>query len=185
MHQKGGVGKTTLSFNIANNIKDYAKVCLIDMDAQGSLMNISSLTEIPIFNKNQVKEVLASDFDFVVIDTPPYISENLSEICDISDVIIVPTKAGLLDILAIKSTLEILKNAGKYENSLIVFNMVKPNVTLTEDLKAHLKDCGIRVAKTIISDLVVFTKSVANNGVESNNKAQKQIDNLTKEILTL
>lgn len=59
MHQKGGVGKTTLSFNIANNIKDYAKVCLIDMDAQGSLMNISSLTEIPIFNKNQItKEIL-------------------------------------------------------------------------------------------------------------------------------
>ena len=37
----------------------------------------------------------------------------------------------------------------------------------------------------MISDLVSFSRSVLVNGVEDNNTAQKQIDNLTKEILTL
>ena len=44
---------------------------------------------------------------------------------------------------------------------------------------------GVKVSKTMISDLVSFSRSVLVNGVEDNNTAQKQIDNLTKEILTL
>lgn len=39
-HQKGGVGKSTLTFNLASNIKDIAKTCIIDIDYQGSLNNI-------------------------------------------------------------------------------------------------------------------------------------------------
>lgn len=31
-HQKGGVGKSTLAFNLASNIKDVTKTCIIDMD---------------------------------------------------------------------------------------------------------------------------------------------------------
>jgi chromosome partitioning protein len=37
----------------------------------------------------------------------------------------------------------------------------------------------------MISDLVAFSRSVLINGVEDNNKAQKQIDALTKEVLTI
>ena len=31
-HQKGGVGKSTLTFNLATNIKEVAKVCIVDLD---------------------------------------------------------------------------------------------------------------------------------------------------------
>lgn len=36
-HQKGGVGKSTLTFNLACNLKESAKVCILDMDSQGSV----------------------------------------------------------------------------------------------------------------------------------------------------
>jgi len=36
-HQKGGVGKSTLTFNLAQNISSKAKVAVLDMDVQGSL----------------------------------------------------------------------------------------------------------------------------------------------------
>lgn len=36
-HQKGGVGKSTLAFNVAQNISNSARVCVIDLDKQGSL----------------------------------------------------------------------------------------------------------------------------------------------------
>lgn len=39
-HQKGGVGKSALTFNLAVNLRDNAKVCIVDMDSQGSLMNV-------------------------------------------------------------------------------------------------------------------------------------------------
>lgn len=185
VHQKGGVGKSTLSFNLAVNLKENAKVCIIDFDAQGSLYQIRELSEVPIFLGEELKEVQNSDFDFIFIDTPPYLSSTLPELCNLADVIIIPTKAGVLDLLAIKSTIDIIGQSGNENKAVIVFNMVKPNTTLTEEIKNQLSEYNIRVSKNMISDLVAFSRSVLINGVEDNNKAQKQIDALTKEILTI
>ena len=184
-HQKGGVGKSTITYNLACNIRENAKVCIIDMDFQGSLINISELSEVPIFNADKLNETIKSDYDFIFIDTPPYLNEKIVDLCNISDVIIIPTKAGVLDLLAIKSTIDIVKQAKSENKAIIVFNMIKPNTTLTEEIKSQLQDYNIKVSKNMLSDLVSFSRSVLVNGVEENNNAQKQIDNLTKEILML
>lgn len=184
-HQKGGVGKSTIAYNLASNIRENAKVCIIDMDSQGSLINISELSEVPIFTVDMLNEKIKSDYDFIFIDTPPYLNEKIIDLCNISDVIIIPTKAGVLDLLAIKSTIDIVKQAKSENKAIIVFNMIKPNTTLTEEIKSQLQDYNIKVSKNMLSDLVSFSRSVLVNGVEENNNAQKQIDNLTKEILML
>lgn len=184
-HQKGGVGKSTLTFNLASNLRQNAKVCIVDMDMQGSLLNIRELSDVPIFSSDKLKEVIKSDYDFIFIDTPPYLSEKITELCDLADVIVIPTKAGVLDLLAIKSTIDTVKDSKAEKKAIIVFNMIKPNTTLTEEIKDQLKEYDVKVSKNMISDLVIFSRSVLLNGVEENNKAQKQIDNLTKEILTL
>ena len=184
-HQKGGVGKSTLTFNLAVNLRENAKVCIVDMDAQGSLMNIKELSEVPIYSNTELKELIKQDFDFIFIDTPPYLTDRLSELCKLADVILIPTKAGVLDLLAIKSTIDIIEQSGNNKKALIVFNMVKPKTTLTNEIKDQLKDYEIKISKNMISDLVSFSRSVLVNGVEDHHKAQKQIDNLTKEILTL
>ena len=184
-HQKGGVGKSTIAYNLASNIRENAKVCIIDMDSQGSLINISELSEVPIFTADMLNEKIKSDYDFIFIDTPPYLNEKIIDLCNISDVIIIPTKAGVLDLLAIKSTIDIVKQAKSENKAIIVFNMIKPNTTLTEEIKSQLQDYNIKVSKNMLSDLVSFSRSVLVNGVEENNNAQKQIDNLIKEILML
>ena len=184
-HQKGGVGKSTIAYNLASNIRENAKVCIIDMDSQGSLINISELSEVPICTADMLNEKIKSDYDFIFIDTPPYLNEKIIDLCNISDVIIIPTKAGVLDLLAIKSTIDIVKQAKSENKAIIVFNMIKPNTTLTEEIKSQLQDYNIKVSKNMLSDLVSFSRSVLVNGVEENNNAQKQIDNLTKEILML
>lgn len=184
-HLKGGVGKSTIAYNLASNIRENAKVCIIDMDSQGSLINISELSEVPIFTVDMLNEKIKSDYDFIFIDTPPYLNEKIIDLCNISDVIIIPTKAGVLDLLAIKSTIDIVKQAKSEKKAIIVFNMIKPNTTLTEEIKSQLQDYNIKVSKNMLSDLVSFSRSVLVNGVEENNNAQKQIDNLTKEILML
>ena len=184
-HQKGGVGKSTLTFNLAVNLHENAKVCIVDMDAQGSLMNIKALSEVPVYSNTELKEVMKKDYDFIFIDTPPYLTDKLSELCNLADVIVIPTKAGVLDLLAIKSTIDIIEQSGNNKKALIVFNMVKPKTTLTNEIKDQLKDYEIKISKNMISDLVSFSRSVLVNGVEDHQKAQKQIDNLTKEILTL
>ncbi len=184
-HQKGGVGKSTITYNLAVNLKDNATVCIVDMDVQGSLMNINELSQVPIFPAEKLKDLQKSNYDFIFIDTPPYLNDRIEELCILADVIVIPTKAGVLDLLAIKSTIDIVKQAKAEKRALIVFNMVKPNTTLTAEIKDQLNEYNIKVSKNMLSDLVAFSRSVLVNGVEENRNAQKQIDNLTKEILTL
>lgn len=185
-HQKGGVGKSTLCFNLAQNISSNAKVAVLDFDVQGSLAQIKDMvTDFDILTQKKGKnEIKKLDYDFIFIDTPPYLSNQLNELIVLADLIIIPTKAGILDLLAINSTLSLIESQNKTNKSLIVFNMVKPNTTLTNDIVKGLKEYSVSIANTMISDLVVFTRSVLINGVPSSNKAQRQLDNLTKEILT-
>jgi chromosome partitioning protein len=185
-HQKGGVGKSTLAFNLAQNIASGAKVGVLDFDLQGSLSQIKELvTDFDVIPfKENLDSILELDYDFIFIDTPPYLTNHLSKLISIADLIIVPTKAGILDLLAIKSTLTIIEQEQRTKDTLIVFNMVKPNTTLTLDILIGLEEYNVKIANTHISDLVAFTRSVLLKGVTNDKNAQKQIDNLTTEVLT-
>lgn len=185
-HQKGGVGKSTLSFNLAQNIAKGASVAILDFDLQGSLSQLSEIvTDFDILPfQDKIESISALTYDFVFIDTPPYLSNHLPKLITLADLIIVPTKAGILDLLAIKGTIEIIHTECKIPKTLIVFNMIKAKTSLTEDIQKSLDEYNVKIANTKISDLVSFTRSVLMNGVENDNKAQKQIDSLTKEVLT-
>ena len=183
-HQKGGVGKSTLTFNMASILKNDVKTAIIDFDLQGSLYKSRANSEIPIFNKDEIKNIENLDFDFVFIDTPPYLTEELPNLCKLADAILIPTKTGIYDLLAIEDTINIIKQVGKEDKTLIVFNMVKPNTTLTTEMQEAIENYNITVAETKISDLVAFTRSAMNRGVEDSKKAQQQMESLTREILS-
>ncbi len=184
-HQKGGVGKSTLTYNLAVNLKDKAKVCIVDMDVQGSLSDFKNFSPVPVLSPDKLPELKNSDIDFVFIDTPPYLSNKLPELCKLANAIIIPTKAGVFDVLAIRSTIEIVKQSGSEKKAIIVFNMIKPNTSLTEEIKSQLNEHNLTVAKTMVSDLVAFSRSALHNGVEDNKKALSQIEALTNESLIL
>ena len=163
-HQKGGVGKSTLTFNLAQNIAKSSKVAALDFDLQGSLSQlkemITSFDIIPFVE--DINNILKLDYDFVFIDTPPYLSNHL------------PKLIGIADLIEHKS-----------DATLVVFNMIKPNTTLTLDILIGLEEYKVPIAKTHISDLVAFTRSVVLKGVANDSNAQRQLDQLTKEILLL
>ena len=185
-HQKGGVGKSTLTFNLAQNIAANSRVAVLDFDLQGSLSQLEELvTDFKIIPyQDKLESILELQYDFIFIDTPPYLSNHLAKLILISDLIIVPTKAGILDLLAIKSTLAIIEQEKRTMDTLVVFNMIKPNTTLTLDIVIGLEEYNVKIASTHISDLVAFTRSVLLKGVSKDKNAQKQIDQLTEEILT-
>ncbi|OWW25364.1 conjugal transfer protein TraA [Zobellia sp. OII3] len=183
-HQKGGVGKSTLTFNLAQNLSEHSKVAILDMDIQGSLAQISNMVESFEITTNQNILTENLELDFVFVDTPPYLSKQLKSLLQAADLILIPTKAGILDLLAIDSTISLIAEQGKKTNSMIVLNMIKPNTTLTDDILKSLSTYNIKIAQTKISDLVAFTRSTLLHGVLDNNKAQKQMDSLTKEVLT-
>jgi len=186
-HQKGGVGKSTLTFNLAQNFSSNSKVAVLDFDLQGSLSQLKEIVTdfdvIPFVE--EINSISNLNYDFIFIDTPPYLSNHLSKLIQIADLILVPTKAGILDILAIKSTLKLIEHKHKSNSTLIVFNMIKPNTTLTQDILISLEEYNVPIAKTYISDLVAFTRSVILKGVTNDRNAKFQLDQLTKEVLFL
>ena len=177
-HQKGGVGKSTLTFNLAQNIATNSKVAVLDFDLQGSLSQLEELvTDFKIIPyQDKLESISELQYDFIFIDAPPYLSNHLAKLISISDLIIVPTKAGILDLLAIKSTLAIIEQEKRTMDTLVVFNMIKPNTTLTLDILIGLEEYDVKIATSHISDLVAFTRSVLLKGVSNDKNAQKQIE---------
>ena len=185
-HQKGGVGKSTLAFNLAQSFSQSCSVAIVDLDPQGSLAQLESIVKNIEIYSNAINEekVNAIEADFIFIDTPPYLTNHLFWLVNLADLIIIPTKAGVLDLMAIQATASIMYEEKVVDKCLIVLNMVKPNTTLTLDVLVELEKLKeIDIAKNYISDLVIFTRSVLNQGVKKHSKAKKQIEQLSEEIL--
>jgi len=188
-HQKGGVGKSTLALNLALCFQDQLTVALIDTDLQGSIADLKDdLPEIAIIQEDDFTKIKDLDYDLIIIDTPPYLSNRLPDLFLISDYVLVPTKAGFFDVMAIRSTVALVNEAKAKNKRLqagIVLNMIKHRSSITGEVQELLKSFNLSVLKTIIHDRVSFTRSPITGGVLSgdDNKAKEEIIALAEEIV--
>lgn len=190
-HQKGGVGKTTLALNLGFCLKHSLRVAILDSDPQGSisglgeLAGIDGLDLIPLEDIGKVKD----KYDVAIIDTPPYLTELLPEFFELSDYVLVPTKAGVLDVMAIKATIHLLKEAQKRRPNLkagIVMNMIQHNTSLTNDIKQLLEQYDMPIHQMMITQRVSYARSPLTGGVfeTDDEKAKEEIFALTQEIIS-
>src|SRR6056297_2450943 len=89
LNQKGGVGKTTLSVNVAGCLaRQGHRLLLIDADKQGPATIWASLREdapfqvVSMARANMARDALklAHDYDHTVIDGPPH-AEEIARSC--------------------------------------------------------------------------------------------------------
>lgn len=168
-HQKGGVGKSTLAMNLAVCFQDQLNVALVDTDLQGSLFQIKEeLPSLAVVSNDQLKEIKFMDYDLVIVDTPPYLSNKLPELFSLSDFILIPTKAGFFDVMAIRSTIALVKEAQVRNPDLqagIVMNMIKPRSGITKEVSGLLETMETPVLATMIHDRVSIARSSITVGV--------------------
>jgi chromosome partitioning protein len=191
-HQKGGVGKTTLALNLAACFKEGLSVGLLDTDLQGSLQGLGDMLEglelIPF--TNDLSGLKGIKKDVLVIDTPPYLSAQLLDLFAISDFVLIPSKVGFLDAMAVRATLHLVKEAQSKHKALkagIVLNMVKPRTNVNEEIREILRGYDVPMLNTSISDRVSYTRSPIISGVfyGDDDKAKNEITALADEILTI
>ena len=189
-HQKGGVGKTTLSLNLASCLrKSGLKIAVLDTDVQGSLAETShTLEDITIVSPDELSNIHKMTYDILVIDTPPYLTNSLHEIFSISDYVLVPTNIGVYDVLAIRATLAIIQKVQNERPLLkygVVLNRVRAGTSLIKDILDMLKSYNAIVLKTRIHERISYARSALTNGIFGTEdvKAHDEIFNLTEEII--
>jgi len=188
-HQKGGVGKSTLAMNLAVCFQDQLSVALVDTDLQGSLLQIKEdLPGLAVVENELLQEIKNLDYDLIIVDTPPYLSNKLPELFSLSDFILIPTKAGFFDVMAIRSTIALVKDAQVINPEIkagIVMNMIKPRSGITREVSNLLENMATPVLETLIHDRVSIARSSITAGVlqGSDAKAKSEITSLAEEIV--
>jgi chromosome partitioning protein len=188
-HQKGGVGKSTLALNLAHCFQHRLRVALVDIDPQGSLTGLrSTFKDLDIIAVTDFETLQALPYDLVIVDTPPYLSDDLPALFSVSDYILVPTKAGWFDAMAISATVKWVTEAQAKRPALksgIVLNMIKPRSGITSEVQTALQRHAIPLLETMVHDRVSYSRSPYAGGVmdSEDDKAKDEMLSLAKEIV--
>lgn len=157
---KGGVGKTTLTAALAvRAAADRKRVALIDADAQQSLSFWHELRGSPDNPRwfdlpctaEAVGLIAAEGFDWVFVDTPPALMDQIAEAVHIADFVLIPVRPSAIDIDAVQAMVEICQEQGK--PFAFVLNQVEPGWKLTTTTAEVLSDFG-----SVLSAQVAYRK---------------------------
>jgi chromosome partitioning protein len=197
-HQKGGVGKSTLVLALAAYFAEQGlSVGVADMDKQGTIAGLFGELEAykeakPKLLKNFSLEDLSpyQSLDAILIDTPPYLNKNLISIFEKVHFVLIPTQPSLADVMAIRGTIGIFKEALPKNAGLkcgVVMTMLAPNSN-QDAIRAHIEGLGVKVTQTTIAKRVSFVRALAyprNVFVSSDKKAIAEVESLAAEIIEL
>lgn len=197
-NRKGGVGKSTIATNLAVSLSKQGRVLLVDADEQKSAFNWNEYRQdkLPsIFvldNLIDTLEPLNNDYDFIIIDVAGRDSQILRESLLISDKLIIPTQASIVDLEVLEYVSDKVTQA--HENNpeikaCVVINKAPTNYrnTEAEQAQAYVKQFPtLKLLDTIIHDRKAFRDGfVESLSVSELNdpKAKDELDQLVIEIL--
>lgn len=166
--QKGGSGKTTLSGHLAVEAERAGNgpVALIDTDPQGSLAkwwnaraaSTPVFAQVPIAELGRgIAELRRSGVKLIVIDTPPAVTEAISDVVRHADLVVAPTRPSPHDLRAVGPTVDIAERLGK--PLVFVVNGATARTRITAETAVALSQHGV-VAPVTLHHRVDFAASM-------------------------
>jgi chromosome partitioning protein len=192
--QKGGAGKTTLAINLAVEAeRNNYQSLLIDLDPQSSAtewydtreQNTPLVLSLHASRLNKtIAEAEENSADFIFIDTAPHSENAALEAAKIADLVLIPCRAGILDIKAIQSSLNICRLANS--ESLVILNALPTQQTVVNEAKIAIETIGGKVCRYNIGQRIAFNYAMtAGLGVvefDLKSKASQEIQSIFKII---
>lgn len=174
LNQKGGVGKTTLSVNLAGCLARIgARVLLIDADPQGSALDwAAARQEAPLFSvvgfprPTIHKEIaqLGQGYDHIIIDGPPRVTDLARSAIMASDIVVIPVQPSPYDIWAADEVVKLITEARVYKEnikSVFVVNRKITNTAIGRDVREALAAYPVHVLNASVAQRVVFAEAAA------------------------
>ena len=198
LNQKGSVGKTTLSVNVAGCLaRQGHRVLLIDADKQGSATTWASLREdapfqvVSMARANMARDALklAQDYDHTIIDGPPH-AEEIARSCIVaSDFVALPIEPSGLSTWASDLTVRQVKEAQEFKPTLKCGFVVSRKIGKTvigRDIRNMAAEAGLPILESEIEQRVAFAEGMTMGQTifewADDSNAAREIEHLTKEI---
>lgn len=167
INQKGGPGKTALTYNLAGILSELEPVAALDTDPQGSLTAAWALRtrEIPVTVAADPVFQLdhpALDAPLCFVDTPPGHEKHTRKALALADLALVPLTPSPLDLMASLPLLAMAREAQRVNphlRMLAVLNQVKANATMRETIGGMAREKGFFVAQTWIPHTVAVSEA--------------------------
>jgi chromosome partitioning protein len=201
-NQKGGVGKTTLAIHIAQALAmSNFSVLLVDADPQGSARDWAAARENePAFSVigldrptlHRDLPAIASNYDHVVIDGPPRVTDLARSVIIAADLVVIPVQPSPYDVWAASDVVGLIKEASVFKENLksvFVINRKIVNSAIGRDVVDALSSYEIPVLKSAVCQRIIFAESAATGMtvLETNAKssAAKEIKALVNELMEI
>ncbi|WP_128565158.1 AAA family ATPase [Methylobacterium crusticola] len=167
--QKGGSGRTTLSVNLAVAAERAGLSCaIVDLDPQASgwkwsQRRKSEAPEVITAVAEQLESIQTKaaegGLDLLIIDSAPHADRAALLACKVADLILIPTRASILDLDALKPVLELVEMARR--PALGVLNGVSTQTSLdVEEARDAIKARGVELHAAYIHERVIYKRSL-------------------------
>jgi chromosome partitioning protein len=172
VNQKGGVGKTTLAVNISSCLYNLGeRTLVVDADPQGSLRQWRSISgedhfdvqHLPSPSLDREVAALIRNYNYVVIDAPPGLSDITRSMLKISNLAIVPVGPSPLDIWSSRETVYLISDARRGNRKLVGRMLICRKIVRTrvgKEARETVEGFGIPVFETEISQRIVYVESM-------------------------
>ena len=188
--QKGGAAKTTLCGHVAVQAEraGAGPVALIDTDPQGSLAAWWNAreSETPLFVQTHVGQLAADlnalgeqGIETVFIDTPPTVTEAITEVVGYADLVVIPTRPSPHDLHAVSATIDIVE--GRNKPLIFTLNGATARAAVTRDATEALSRRGIVAPVTVHQRIDYVSSMVSGQTVMEMNERSSA----AKEIMAL
>lgn len=200
---KGGVGKTTLSINLAVCFAHMGfKVCIVDTDTNQNSMAWLRVREDdlprvmvvgatdPLVLHKTVNQ-LHDDYEIVIMDGTPNLSPMNTRIMLCSDLLLIPTRPGAHDVRAMEEFMLRLDQVRETKSDIValfLINEYNERIEMHRVIRRSLDRFELRVLEHTLKSRTVYGESNYNGlGVyeDEDLKAKEEIIKLCNEILSV